>query len=108
MSQTGINSPLSTIAISPITNVVGTGITVSVDNSGDSDIEDLLSGNYWQSKKYDYTTGELDYSGFHKESNATDADGGWEIKKYTWLDGNCVKIQGPLIGSWTGRTLLNW
>lgn len=79
--------------------------TIEIDDLTVSmgDVEKLLSNSYWKLKKYDYTSGDLDYAGFHPEIDAEDGDGGWFIWKYTWSDGNCVQIEGPVEDSWTSR-----
>jgi hypothetical protein len=70
------------------------------------DVERLLADNYWKIKQYDYTSGNLDYSGFNISASAADADVTWYVWKYTWVGANCTKIQGPAVGSWTGRAIL--
>jgi len=70
--------------------------------------EDLLNDHVWKATKYDYTSGDLDYKGLNTDECATDGDTSWRIWKYTWDGGNMTKLQGPLVGTWTGRSGLGW
>ena len=72
------------------------------------DLEKLLANDYWKVSQYDWTSGDLDYKGFNVTLAAADAATTWYIWKYTWSTGNPTKIQGPLVGSWTGRAALGW
>lgn len=64
--------------------------------------------SYWKDKRYDYTSGNLDYKGFSVTHKLAEATATWEIWKYTWVGTNCTRIEGPLTGSWTGRAALAW
>ena len=56
-------------------------------------------------KKFDYTSGNLDYLGVNENADAADGDTDWTIYKLTWVGSNCTVIQ-KREGSWTGRALL--
>lgn len=56
-------------------------------------------------KKYDYTSGNLDYIGENVNSDAADDDTDWTIYKVTWSSGEVIIIQKKE-GSWTGRDAL--
>jgi hypothetical protein len=62
----------------------------------------------WYDQRMDYTTGDLDYRGVSKIHKADVGDDVWWIWKYTWSGSNCERIEGPLIGNWTGRAALDW
>ena len=70
--------------------------------------EDLLNNHGWKATNYDYTSGDLDYKGMNTKVVALDSDPNWRIWKYTWGGGNMTKLQGPLVGTWTGRGSLGW
>jgi hypothetical protein len=72
------------------------------------DVEKLLAENYWGQTRFDWTSGNLDYKGYHISATGSDNATDWLIMKYTW-DGsnNPTRIQ-VLIGSWTGRASLSW
>lgn len=67
----------------------------------------ILNG-YFKDKRWDYTSGNLDYRGFHFEHKADTSATDWEIWKYTWLNSRMVREEGPLKGSWDGRADLDW
>jgi hypothetical protein len=50
----------------------------------------------------------LIYKGVHELHDVADTDLEWEIWKYTYSGTNCVRIEGPLRGSWNGRAALAW
>jgi len=56
-------------------------------------------------KKFDYTSGDLDYMGENENSSAADGDTDWTVYKFTWVGLNCTVIQ-KRSGSWTGRAAL--
>ena len=65
---------------------------------------------HWKDKRFDYTSGNLDYIGnslIHKAS--TSSSNLWYIWKYTY-DGssNLTRIEGPLPGNWEDRATLDW
>ena len=62
----------------------------------------------WYDQRMDYTTGDLDYRGVSKTHKADVGDDVWWIWKYTWAAGDCTRIEGPLLGNWTGRAALAW
>ena len=63
----------------------------------------------WYDQRMDYTTGDLDYRGVSMTHKATVGDDVWWIWKYTWdATPNCTRIEGPLLGNWTGRAALDW
>lgn len=68
----------------------------------------LYSDERWNDRRFDYTSGDLDYIGKHKKHNALTSDTQWVIIKYTWSGSNCTRIEGPLIGAWDDRASLSW
>ena len=73
------------------------------------DVEKLLAGNYWHDARYEYSGGNLIYTGLsttHKA--ATDAGNLWWIWKYTWTSGDLVRREGPLNDDWDDRPGLSW
>ena len=73
------------------------------------DFENYLGSQDWLARRYDYTSGNIDYMGKHLEVDAAASDDSWYIWKYTY-DGsdNLTLMQGPLVGSWDGRAGLGW
>lgn len=62
-----------------------------------------------KSKKWDFTSGDADYYGVHKNHKASEDDPTWLIWKMTYdVDSNKLTEQGPLKGSWSGRAALDW
>ena len=59
----------------------------------------------WKYKQMEWSSGDLIYAGYNMNVNAPDADGNWEIYKYTWDVSDIVKIQRAN-GTWTGRASL--
>jgi len=78
--------------------------------SGIGNKEVLASLNViWRDKRYDYTSGNMDYMGVNTYHAAATTDTDWEIWKFTYdVDKNTVRIQGPLQGSWDNRAALGW
>lgn len=73
-----------------------------------SDVETLLADAYWKQKRYDYTSGNLDYAGHHTSVTAATSDAEWRVYKYTWSGTNITRIQGPITGAWDDRATLAW
>ena len=68
----------------------------------------VLSG-IWHDTRFDYDEGDnLLYKGVHELHDAAVTAVDWEVWKYTWDTGNCVRIEGPLRGTWDGRAALSW
>ena len=64
---------------------------------------------YWKDKRFDYTSGDLDYKGLSETHKASTAAGDlWNIWKYTWVSGNLTRIEGPLVDNWDDRATLSW
>ena len=51
--------------------------------------------------------GGVVYVGAHTYHDASNADVSWEITKYTYEDGDLIRIE-VLTGSWDNRARLNW
>ena len=68
----------------------------------------LAADIQWLEKRFDWSSGDLDYKGFNLTQGAQTSADTWYIWKYTWSNGNPVIIDGPLIGSWDNRAGLNW
>jgi hypothetical protein len=64
-------------------------------------------GSYWKDVRREYSNGVLLYEGKHYKHNAPESDEEWAIWKYTTSNGD-VRVEGPLVGSWTNRTGLDW
>jgi len=68
-----------------------------------------IEDNYWKDIRFDFTTGDLDYKGCSVTHKAAEGAGDlWYIWKYTWAAGLPTRIEGPLVGNWTGRAALDW
>ena len=68
----------------------------------------FIADTYWQEKKYDWTSGDLDYKGFTHIFNApTDNGDYWHIWAYTWSTGLPTNKQ-LLIGNWDDRATMGW
>jgi hypothetical protein len=87
----------------PGLNIDQADLTVSM-----GDVEKLLSENYWKQVRYDWTSGNLDYKGFNLLATAAEDATDWYVWKYTWSDSKPTRVQGPLVGTWTGRSGLSW
>lgn len=68
----------------------------------------LVMNNFYNDKRFDFTSGDLDYKGVHITHKVATTDTGWIVWKYTWSAGNLARIEGPLTGSWDGRADLAW
>ena len=62
----------------------------------------------WKDQRFDHTSGDLDYKGYNARHKAATTLDNWYIWKYTWVSGNCVRIEGPLIGVWDNRATMAW
>ena len=62
----------------------------------------------WKDTKLEYSDGKPIYKGLNAFNGISDDDVSWRIYKYTWDGDDCTRIEGPIIGSWTGRASLNW
>ena len=73
------------------------------------DIEALLADNYWKRILIDNTTGDIDYIGKHTVLATATSTATWHVWRYQDYSGSLSRdIQGPLVGSWTGRAALGW
>ena len=55
------------------------------------------------------TSGNVDYRAVTESHKAEVGDDVWWIWKYTWdATPSCTRVEGPLLGSWTGRAALAW
>ena len=69
----------------------------------------LLEDGIYLKRLYAYDASDnMIYFGKHEEIDHEESAGGWKITKYTWDGGNLIMIEGPLIGTWTGRASLDW
>jgi len=72
------------------------------------DFENYLGSQEWLDRRYDYTSGNLDYLGKNVAIAGTTSDD-WQIFKFTYDgSGNVTRMQGPLVGTWDGRAALGW
>ena len=80
-------------------------ITVSMD-----DVEALLAKDYWHDQRLAYDVSEnLEYFGRNITKGEAQTATTWYIFKYIYdVNDNMERIEGPLIGSWTGRAGLPW
>jgi hypothetical protein len=63
---------------------------------------------YWRDERREYSNGKLIFKGCHYRHNTDSTEDDWEIWKYTWSDGENVRIEGPLPGAWSKRRSLDW
>lgn len=72
-------------------------------------LEALLATTYWKDQRYEYSGGNLVYKGLattHKA--ATDTGDLWHVWKYTYVDGDCTRIEGPIVCNWDDRATEAW
>jgi hypothetical protein len=70
---------------------------------------ELLAKSYWHDKRFDFAGGtSLIYIGVNRVPNASQSDPNWHIWKFSWTGTSLDRIQGPLDGTWAGRTTLGW
>jgi hypothetical protein len=64
----------------------------------------------WRDKRYDFTSGNLDYIGRTLNPNASASAGQlWWIWKYTWdVASKLSRMEGPFPGNWDDRASLDW
>lgn len=87
----------------PIVTVDG-DLTVTM-----GDVEKLLAEHYWLDKRFDWTSGDLDYLGCSTTHKASTSTGNlWWIMKFSWSSGNPTRVEGPLNGNWDTRASLAW
>lgn len=77
--------------------------------AGITDRHQIISaGGYFRDKRYDYTSGNLDYTGFHEIHDASVDDTKWLVWKHTWSGSDQVRVEGPKEGAWSNRASLSW
>jgi len=66
--------------------------------------------SWWRDVKFEYdVSNNLLYAGKHYIHNVSDDDLEWAIWKFSYNESNYrTRIEGPLKGSWTGRSSLDW
>ena len=62
----------------------------------------------WLDRRFEWSSGDLAYKGLHLNRGASESDPGWYIWKYTWSNGNPIRIEGPIMGEWNNRASLSW
>ena len=63
----------------------------------------------WLDERLDWTSGNVDYRAVTESHKAEVGGDVWWIWKYTWdSTPSCTRVEGPLLGSWTGRAALAW
>ena len=73
------------------------------------DFENYLGSENWGSRRFDYTSGNIDYIGKHVTVSADTADDEWNVWKFTYDgSGNMTYMQGPIVGAWDSRAALGW
>lgn len=73
------------------------------------DVERLLADNYWNDIRVDNTSGNIDYIAKNITHKAAVGSATWYIWKYSDYDsGLARRIEGPLVGTYTGRAALSW
>jgi hypothetical protein len=71
--------------------------------------DDVVSDESWKDQLFDYNIGgELIYKGANTVHDADIEATTWAVWKFTYVGGDVTRIEGPLIGSWDGRTALAW
>ena len=71
--------------------------------------EIVIRGIGWgEVRPLDYVSGNPTYLAKHKTHGAATSAPDWRIWKYTWVSGNCTRIQGELVGSIDDRATLGW
>jgi hypothetical protein len=83
-----------------------------IDGAGGILQRDALIGlkAYWRQKRFDWNagTGNLDYIGFHAESDALTSGDNWTVWKLTYTGSDLTLIEGPITGIWDNRATLDW
>lgn len=67
----------------------------------------IESDEYYPERRFDFTSGDLDYIGKHGVHKASESDKNWVIWKYSWSSGLPTRIE-KLIGAWNNRASLAW
>lgn len=88
--------------------------------SYDRDTNEIIPLNFadtnWRVQRFEYLDTDLIYLGVHEKIRALTDDLNWRIWKYSWIEVGGKKevktvvsmIEGPVIGSWDNRELLDW
>lgn len=67
-------------------------------------VDDAYSDFYFKDKRYDWTSGDLDYYGLAVVmGSATDTGDKWWVWKLTWSSGDLTRLQGPVNCNWDDR-----
>ena len=56
----------------------------------------------------EYSGVDMIYMGTNQTHKAATSATNWVVHKYSYTDGNLVKAEGPLVGTWDGRAALDW
>jgi hypothetical protein len=62
----------------------------------------------WKDQRFEYLNEDLIYHGYNQTHDVATSATTWYIIKYTYVNNNVTRKQGPLIGSWDGRAALAW
>lgn len=68
----------------------------------------IEKGSFWRDARYAYTGDNLIYIGLHYSHKIPTTNAYWHIWKMTYSGTNVTRKEGPLIGSWDGKTSLDW
>ena len=67
-----------------------------------------ILGGIWHDVRMAYDEANLlIYKGVHETHDSAITNADWEVWKYTYSGTNCVRIEGPLRGTWDGRAALD-
>lgn len=104
---------LATVALNVVTLAYDTSKMLSGDKLqiyyDDAKADAAFYGGIGQDQRLDWdSSGNLIYMGQNSVAGAAAADTEWRVSKFTWTGANLTRIEGPLVGSWTGRAALSW
>ena len=63
---------------------------------------------YWREVRRELSDGKLLYLGKHHIRNASLSDSRWEIWRYHYDGEDVIRVEGPIQGSWDGRSHIAW
>ena len=63
---------------------------------------------YWREVRRELSDGKLLYLGKHHIRNAALSDSRWEIWRYHYDGEDVIRVEGPIQGSWDGRSHIAW
>lgn len=111
-SYADIESPYSLGKATAATNVFTLGYDTTKMSASDNlqiYYDDVVGDENWKDQRFDYDiSNKLIYRGVNIGHDAAVAGTDWFVWKFTYVGENVTRIEGPLVGSWTGRASIAW